>query len=176
MSKIDETIIPITNTHSKFLEGKTVVYITGYGKSKEQYLGTFIRYVGDDKFEVDRGFTKTYIWKKDRLLGLFNDQGCKMGVWPEPTPEEIAEEERLNREADEQEEKEIRVHSKIYDYFYNQIPNDMVNYDTPNAKDSDIIKMEKWLDDKISDTYEKYNYDYDKLDKQFTIREVRRWY
>ena len=100
MSEIDETIIPITNTHSKFLEGKTVVYITGYGKSKEQYLGTFIRYVGDDKFEVDRGFTKTYIWKKDRLLGLFNDQGCKMGVWPEPTPEEIAEEERLNREAD----------------------------------------------------------------------------
>ena len=130
--------------------------------------------MGDDKFEVDRGFTKTYIWKKDRLLGLFNDQGCKMGVWPEPTPEEIAEEERLNREADEQEEKEIRVHSKIYDYFYNQIPNDMVNYDTPNAKDIDIIKMEKWLDDKISDTYEKYNYDYDKLDKQFTIREVRR--
>ena len=174
MNQIDETIIPITNTHSKFLEGKNVVYITGYGKDKGQYIGTFIRYVGDDKFEVDRGFTKTYIWKKDRLLGLFHDpiNGCRMGVWDELTPEEIAEEERLDREDREQEKKESRVHSKIYDYFYNRIPDDMVKYETPNAKDIDICKMERWLDDKIWETYEKYNHDYDKLDKQFTMREV----
>ena len=159
------------------LKGKTVEYISGYGKNKGKEIGEFIRYVGDDKFEVDRGFTKTYIWKKDRLLGLhhnpYNPDPVTMYAFVHGefvdtlSPEErieFDEKERLEQEQEDlKQEMWDKAHDVVFDYFY------------PTYLEQDLT--DGWLDNRIDETYAKFENeegetDYKAIINHFTLKEA----